>query len=65
VFRSCAHRLLSKLSRGDLAGGHRPRRLTGQSFGLRGKMTGHACIEPALNLGGQIKDFDSHCSRPI
>jgi hypothetical protein len=32
----------------------------GQLRGLRGKVPGHAFVEPALDLGGQIKDLDSH-----
>ena len=28
--------------------------------GLGFEMAGHLKIEPALHLGGQIKDFDSH-----
>ena len=34
--------------------------LAGKPLGLRGKMTGNAGVEPALDLGGQRKDFDSH-----
>ena len=38
---------------------HRPG-LTGQSFGLRGKMARHADVEPVMDSGGQIDDFDGH-----
>jgi hypothetical protein len=46
------HRLLSGLSQRE--------QLTGQPLGLRGEMAGHASIEPALDLGGQMKNCDSH-----
>jgi len=38
---------------------HRPG-LTGQSFGLLGKMARHADVEPVMDSGGQIDDFDGH-----
>jgi len=28
--------------------------------GLRGKVARHALVDPALDLCGEIKDFDSH-----
>src|ERR1700722_10559675 len=34
--------------------------LARQLFGLSRKMTGDAHVEPALELGGQIKNLDSH-----
>src|ERR1700738_2949593 len=34
--------------------------LTGQSCGLRGKMAGHTDVEPVMDSGGQIDDFDGH-----
>ena len=37
----------------------------GQPVGLLGKIMGHASIEPALDLGGQIKDFDGHGGIPL
>jgi hypothetical protein len=33
---------------------------TGQFLDLRGKVAGDAPVEPALDLSGQIKNFDSH-----
>jgi hypothetical protein len=30
--------------------------------GLRGKITSHVKVEPAMDLGGQGKDFGSHGS---
>src|ERR1700722_4470727 len=38
--------------------------LASQPFRLRGKVTGDALIEPALELGGQVKKFDSHGKVP-
>ena len=38
----------------------RRRPLAGQPFGLFGQMTGDAGIEPTLDLGSEVKDFDSH-----
>jgi hypothetical protein len=32
----------------------------GQSFGLRGKMARHADVEPVMDSGSQIDDFDNH-----
>jgi hypothetical protein len=32
----------------------------GKFRSLRRKVTGNALVDPALDLGGQIKDFDSH-----
>jgi hypothetical protein len=37
----------------------------GQPVGLLGKIMGHAGIEPALDLGGQIKNFDGHGGIPL
>jgi hypothetical protein len=37
----------------------------GQPVGLRGKITGDASIEPTLDLGGQIKNFDGHGGIPL
>jgi hypothetical protein len=37
----------------------------GQPVGMLGKITGHAGIEPALDLGGQIEDFDGHGGIPL
>src|SRR5258706_13531535 len=34
--------------------------LTAQPCGLRSKMASHAPVDPALELVGQIKDFDRH-----
>jgi hypothetical protein len=34
--------------------------LTGQPSGLRGEVASHADVEPMLDLGGQLKDLDSH-----
>jgi hypothetical protein len=32
----------------------------GKFRGLRGKVAGDALVDPALDLGSQIKDFESH-----
>jgi hypothetical protein len=37
----------------------------GQPVGLLGKIMGHASIEPALDLGRQIKNFDGHGGIPL
>jgi len=34
--------------------------LAGQPFGLRGQVASYALVDPALELGGQVKKFDSH-----
>jgi hypothetical protein len=39
--------------------------LTGQPLGLCGEVAGDAGIEPALDLGGQLENFDSHGGRPL
>jgi hypothetical protein len=39
--------------------------LTDQPGGLRGEMASHADVEPLLDLGGQMKDFDSHGGSPL
>jgi hypothetical protein len=39
--------------------------LTAQPCGLRGKVASHAPVDPALELVGQIKDFDCHCGSPL
>jgi hypothetical protein len=39
--------------------------LTGQPCGLRGKMASDASVEPALDLGTQMKNFDSHGGSPL
>jgi hypothetical protein len=36
-----------------------------QPVGLLGKITGDASIEPALDLGGQIENFDRHGGIPL
>ena len=36
------------------------RSLARELFSLRGKMTGDAHVDPALELGGQIKELDGH-----
>jgi hypothetical protein len=37
----------------------------GKFRSLRGKVAGYALVDPALDLGGQIKDFDRHGSSPL
>jgi hypothetical protein len=39
--------------------------LTAQPCGLRSKMASHAPVDPALELVGQIKDFDRHGGSPL
>src|ERR1700687_2419548 len=39
--------------------------LTGQPLRLRFKVAGHTDVEPAMDLSGQIKEFDSHGSSPL
>jgi hypothetical protein len=36
-----------------------------QLVGLRSQVTGYADIEPALELGGQSKNFDGHGGIPL
>jgi hypothetical protein len=48
--------------RGDLADGQGHSDLVAELRGLRGKVTGHVEVEPAMDLGGQRKDFGSHGS---
>ena len=36
-----------------------------QFCGLGGNVTGHALVEPAVDLCGQIKDFDRHGGSPL
>ena len=34
----------------------------GKFRSLRGKVAGHALVDPTLDLCGEVKDFDSHSS---
>jgi hypothetical protein len=54
----------AELSQGKLMGCHCRSPLAGQPFGLRGQVTGDALVDPALELGGQVKKFDSHGKVP-
>ena len=48
--------------RGDLADGQGHSDLMAELRGLGGKVTRHVEVEPAMDLGGQRKDFGSHGS---
>jgi hypothetical protein len=37
----------------------------GKFRSLLGKVPGHALVDPALDLCGQIKDFDRHGGSPL
>jgi hypothetical protein len=39
--------------------------MLGELCGLGGKVAGNALVEPALELGGQIKNFDGHGGSPF
>jgi hypothetical protein len=36
--------------------------LAGEPFGLRRQMAGNPVVQPVVDLGGQIQQFDSHLS---
>jgi hypothetical protein len=56
------YRLKSPFYDGDPADDQGRCGLMAQPGGLRGKVTGHTEVEPAMDLGGQGKDFGSHGS---
>jgi hypothetical protein len=39
--------------------------LVGKFRSLRSEMAGYALVDPALDLSGEVKDFDRHGGRPL
>jgi hypothetical protein len=44
--------------------GWQSRRLAGEAFSLFGEMLGNPPVEPTLDLGGQVQDFECHGFSP-